>query len=125
MLLMLIPDSVVAVHGLGGGNISTWKHKRSGNVWLRDFLKHSPQYENARIMSFGYDARSYSGLLGSGATGRTFTFGEDLVGALSDKRHEPSARTRPIIFVGHSLGGIVIKSVGHTNRYPAFECLMS
>jgi hypothetical protein len=42
-------------------------------------------------------------------TGRVFTFGEDLLGALSDARL--GARGRPIIFLGHSLGGIVIKSV--------------
>jgi surfactin synthase thioesterase subunit len=42
-------------------------------------------------------------------TGRVFTFAEEMLGALSDAR--VGARGRPIIFLGHSLGGIVIKSV--------------
>ena len=47
----------------------------------------------------------------SRTTGRIFTFGEDLIGALNDNRNGGAAQARPIIFVGHSLGGIVIKSV--------------
>jgi hypothetical protein len=47
--------SIVAVHGLGGHPMNTWTHASTGNLWLRDFLPFA--IPNARIMTFGYDAR--------------------------------------------------------------------
>ncbi|KAH0541380.1 hypothetical protein FGG08_004144 [Glutinoglossum americanum] len=48
-------DSIVAVHGLGGHAMNTWTHKSSKKMWLRDFLPET--MPDARIMTFGYDAR--------------------------------------------------------------------
>lgn len=58
-------------------------------------------------MTFGYDVNIYS----KAASQRSFTFAEDLLSALHDHRQGPSASRRPIVFIGHSLGGIVIKKV--------------
>ena len=101
--------SIVAVHGLSGDSFSTWIHKETGQLWLRDFLPHSTKFSNARILTFGYDSRAFISPFEKATTGRVFTFAEELLGALSDKRTQ--ARGRPIILVGHSLGGIVIKNV--------------
>jgi len=101
---------VVAVHGLGGDSFATWTDEDSKQLWLKDFLPISPFFRGARIMTFGYDARPWLRPGGDPATeGRAFTFAESLVGALKTKRTLTGTEGRPILFVGHSLGGIVIK----------------
>jgi len=94
---------VVAVHGLCGNPYSTWTDEASNNLWLRDFLP--LQVPDARIMSFGYDslvAFSKSEIeLGDIAA--------DLLNRLDIERDTPESRNRPVIFICHSLGGIVVK----------------
>jgi alpha-beta hydrolase superfamily lysophospholipase len=100
----------VAVHGLGGDALKTWTAE-NGKMWLRDFLpddlRDGAASCHARVMTFGYDVNVYS----KAASQRSFTFAEDLLSALYDHRQERSGSRRPIIFIGHSLGGIVIKKV--------------
>ncbi|KAK8209716.1 hypothetical protein IWZ01DRAFT_527990 [Phyllosticta capitalensis] len=99
---------IVAVHGLGGDPFSTFT--RNNCLWIRDLLPSSPYFENARIMTFGYDARAFLHPFSKQTNGRVFTFAENLLGDLDVKRISPMEKRRPIIFLGHSLGGIVIKS---------------
>ncbi|KAN0070951.1 Alpha/Beta hydrolase fold [Elaphomyces granulatus] len=102
---------VVAVHGLGGDGFNTWTDKASGKLWLKDFLPDSEYFRNSRIMTFGYDARPWLRPGGDPATtGRSFTFSESLLNAFRSKRILTHTQGRPIIFIGHSLGGIVIKN---------------
>ena len=51
---LLIFCSIVAVHGLNGEAINTWKHKTE-KIWLLDFLP--SDLRNPRIMTFGYNSR--------------------------------------------------------------------
>lgn len=78
--------SIVAVHGLAGGSLSTWRHD-NGKTWLLEFL---PQdLPNARIMTFGYSARdAYIQPHNSGqkSYGRVMTVAETLCSDLSDCR---------------------------------------
>lgn len=106
------PDAidVVALHGLNGHWEKTWQSDKStskggGAMWLRDFLPQ--QIPHARIMSFGYD----SVLLFSKSTSDVGTFAEQLLESLVSRRMNVP-ETRPIIFICHSLGGIVVKKVG-------------
>ncbi|KAI8955665.1 hypothetical protein F4801DRAFT_528534 [Xylaria longipes] len=99
---------VVFVHGLGGDSYSTWSGSKG--LWIRDLLPKSPFYEDARIFTFGYDARAFLRPFSKSTRGRTFTFAEALLSDLRDKRISPAAKKRPIVFLGHSLGGIVIKA---------------
>lgn len=103
--------SVVAVHGIGGDSYSTFTDKLSNQLWLRDFLPRSTEFQNARILTFGYEAQVFAAPGETASTGRIFTFGEALLSALNDARVPQGARNRPIIFVAHSLGGLVVKSV--------------
>jgi hypothetical protein len=110
------PDAIdiVALHGLNGHREKTWQATATNSkgqhlMWLRDFLPQ--QIPHARIMSFGYD----SVLMFSKSVSDIGTFAEQLLEALMSRRRG-SVSNRPIIFICHSLGGIVVKKVGFS--YP-------
>ncbi|KAA6410089.1 MAG: nb-arc and tpr domain [Lasallia pustulata] len=95
---------IVAVHGLNGHHEKTWT---TNNVnWLRDLLP--SDIPNARILSWGYDANTHSTSQISGQY--LYDHARTLISDLCLKRRLTKTRTRPIIFVAHSLGGIVVKS---------------
>ncbi|KAI0097934.1 hypothetical protein GGR51DRAFT_566116 [Nemania sp. FL0031] len=68
--------------------------------WPRDML--AQDFKNARILTFGYE----SDPRGSGQD-NLYTLSKSFVARLADKRMNHS--TRPIIFICHSLGGIITK----------------
>ncbi|KAL2063771.1 hypothetical protein VTL71DRAFT_5576 [Oculimacula yallundae] len=98
---------IIALHGLNGHRENTWTTKKNVN-WLRDADMLSSIIPNARIMSWGYDANTHStkGL----SAQYLYNIAQNLVSDLSLHRRLDKTDTRPIIFVAHSLGGIVLKS---------------
>lgn len=50
-----VSRSIVAIHGLNGHRDKTWA--LNGKVWARDFLPE--RIHRARIMTWGYDARTH------------------------------------------------------------------
>ncbi|KAL8722191.1 MAG: hypothetical protein Q9225_001287 [Loekoesia sp. 1 TL-2023] len=106
------PD-IIAIHGINGGSHKTWKHE-NGKNWLKDFLPRSIGNDGARIFTFGYDASV------------TFTksksdiddFARDLLNRVARQRRGKLS-TRPLVFICHSMGGIVLKKV----RYAASSTL--
>ncbi|GAP82519.1 putative protein SERAC1 [Rosellinia necatrix] len=111
MLHVLIEGSnsptmdIIAVHGLNGHYMKTWTDRpksRRRTMWLRDLLPE--KLPGCRVMSFEYDA-SVSGMSTTtvrDAAGR-------IIQMLRDKRKESFYDNIPIVFIGHSLGGVVIK----------------
>ncbi|KAL8874707.1 MAG: hypothetical protein Q9198_006844 [Flavoplaca austrocitrina] len=99
---------IVAVHGLGGDWDGTWTGEANKN-WLRDFLPQQLQHERiaARIFSFGYDSRT--------AFAKAVMDIEDVADMLLNRiegiRDTDEEQSRPLIFVAHSLGGIIVKKV--------------
>ncbi|KAH8647072.1 hypothetical protein BGZ60DRAFT_570501 [Tricladium varicosporioides] len=93
---------IVAVHGLNGNARNTWTDPSTNDLWLRDFLP--KKLSKARVMSFGYDSR----LAFSGSMAGLDDFALDLLDRLL-AAHRSSGNDRPLIFVCHSLGGIVVK----------------
>ncbi|KAF4126369.1 Ankyrin Repeat [Geosmithia morbida] len=119
------------VHGLAGTREGTWRAKGREKPWPQEFLP--PAIPTARIMTFGYDAqifvkdpgagsRSRSGRSsgssvskwrtvlkssGGGSTNRLRDHATNLLSDLYIKRSR--GRGRPIIFVAHSLGGLLCK----------------
>ncbi|TVY82132.1 Ankyrin-2 [Lachnellula suecica] len=93
---------IVAVTGLAANAYGSWASDLE-HMWLRDMLP--MDIPNARILIYGYDShleasQSYSGLSG---------FSTPFARALDDIRaHDPE---RPLILIGHSLGGLVIQKV--------------
>lgn len=102
---------IIAIHGLGGHyeDIWTWypAKRQSGTPcnWLNDLLP--TRIPNARIISFGYN----SAVALSKSIGDINTFGEQLLGRVLHERRSEQQKRRPIIFVCHSLGGIVAKKL--------------
>lgn len=97
---------VVAIHGLGGHYLHTWTAtdaKGNPSVWLRGFLPH--QLPNARIMSYGYDSTVQFNKSVAGIS----DFATQLLEDLRSWRKSREEEGRPIIFICHSLGGIIVK----------------
>lgn len=92
---------VVAVHGLQGDAFRTWEHS-NGTLWLRDLLPE--EIPSARIMTFGYD----STIAFSNSVARIEDKALDLLNRLGAQRDERTDK-RPVVFICHSLGGIVVK----------------
>jgi hypothetical protein len=98
---------IIAVHGLNGHYEKTWQETGPNGQsvnWLRDFLPSQIPY--ARIMSYGYN----STVLFSKSEADFGTFAEQLLEDILSWRTR--GMVRPIIFICHSLGGIVFKKVG-------------
>ncbi|KAJ4176049.1 hypothetical protein NW755_014636 [Fusarium falciforme] len=105
--------SIVAVHGLGS-NVDwswTWQDKaRPGSSvnWLKDPHMLPSVVPKSRIMVYNYDSRWHA----NAPKTRLQLCGEDLVRSMHAFRD--GSRDRPVVFVGHSLGGLVIQ---HTYRW--------
>ena len=59
------------------------------------------------MFTFGYNADAAFG----NTTADIVDHAQDLLGSLIDKREEEDEKLRSIIFIAHSLGGIVVKQV--------------
>ncbi|KAG8818980.1 hypothetical protein FRC17_010639 [Serendipita sp. 399] len=99
-----IDISIVAIHGLDGHREQSWMAE-DGTMWLKDLLP--GDFPNARILSYGYDADTRSFAKTSAQT--IFHHAEAFAEALS--RQRTADPERPIIFLAHSLGGIMLKKV--------------
>lgn len=74
--------------------------------WPRDLLK--DDFSTTRIMTFGYDTvvtRGYQAV----NQGNLFSHARNLLYGLEEKRRK--ATDRPLVFIAHSLGGILVKEV--------------
>src|SRR5208282_5496876 len=100
----LLRCSIIAIHGLGGNWRQTWTAK-NGNFWLEHFLP--TQLPNARIMAYGYNAD----IVLSKAVTDIKNEAEMLLRYIENNRQMVEEENRPVIFVCHSLGGIVMKKV--------------
>ncbi|KAF2963835.1 hypothetical protein GQX73_g9741 [Xylaria multiplex] len=109
------PDHVVLdiifVHGLGGHSRRTWSKNHDPSLfWPGLWLPLEPGIGNARIFTFGYDA-AFRGATKSVSNVTDFAkellfemrFGKDNSG------EDLNLGTKPIIFVVHSMGGLVAK----------------
>lgn len=104
---MHVSISIIAVTGLAGHAFGSWKSRTSGKMWLRDFIP--SDIANARILTYGYDTH----LAGSNSNAHINDYARQFLETIADARCEEPHR--PIIFIGHSLGGLVIKEVSMSN----------
>ncbi|KAI1452950.1 hypothetical protein F4805DRAFT_445289 [Annulohypoxylon moriforme] len=100
------------VHGLAGDRIRTWdwvdSNSKETHCWPTEFLSQDAEEDhlNVRILSYGYKSFAPTPEY---LTQRTlYRHSQSLLSELAVVRKD--CPDRPLIFVGHSLGGVVIKS---------------
>ena len=98
---------IVFVHGLTGNAYDTWLYKETGVYWPEDLLKQD--LPDTRILSYGYDADIVK-FWDPVSNSRLSNHAEKLVGDLVRERERTNTETRKILFVAHSLGGLVTES---------------
>ncbi|KND86275.1 Protein SERAC1 [Tolypocladium ophioglossoides CBS 100239] len=123
------PDATVDicfVHGLTGDRDSTWTAEGQSTPWPEAIL--APKLKKARILTYGYDSyvvrRSVAGI------NRLIDHATNLLHDLTTDRVSSNASSRPLIFVAHSLGGLVCKEAillsrnnPETHLRGIFECI--
>lgn len=110
------------MHGVAVNPKYAWRYqvendgKPTGEVvnWLKDKNMLPSEVANARILAYNYESQ----WLRSNTTIRPYAVGENLMSAIQHERQNSAKakgteepRERPIVFVGHSFGGIVIEQV--------------
>jgi hypothetical protein len=122
--------SVVTVVGLGGHAFGTWRSRKTGEMWLKDFLPRD--VKRIRIFSYGYDSQS----VGNHIDEDILDYRRNFLQMLENARRTaevtkhmkspsmigkdiyspnanifPAEKTRPIIFIAHDIGGLLILQV--------------
>ncbi|KAK0665939.1 hypothetical protein QBC41DRAFT_399327 [Cercophora samala] len=111
---------VVLVHGVNGDPVKTWESKNTATdqdrelgdtvLWPQHLLP--TQFPGARVFSFGYNGDIYHNDSSAGIRDLAKT----LLSSLSIQP-QSSDPTRPIIFIAHCLGGLIVKQALHTAHY--------
>lgn len=116
---------IVFVHGLTGNAYNTWLHKETGILWPHKETEiHWPSgllgqdLPDTRIMSFGYDADVVN-FWNPASNSRLSSHAENLVGDLVRERERTDTEDRKILFVAHSLGGLVAEYALSHSRHAA------
>jgi len=96
--------SIVFVHGLTGHRDETWTATGADEPWPKSLL--GKDIERARIITYGYDADVVH-LTRPAGQNTVREHAQNLVNDLASLRRDSRIVNRPIIFVAHSLGGLV------------------
>jgi protein SERAC1 len=97
---------IVFIHGLTGDREQTWTHLDSLQPWPREILP--ALIPDARILTYGYDAYVL-GHRGPATRNRIGDHARDFLNELVGYRQRSKSLARPLIFVVHSLGGLLCK----------------
>ncbi|KAF8236898.1 hypothetical protein L208DRAFT_1250558, partial [Tricholoma matsutake] len=114
--------SIVLVHGLRGHRTKTWM--KDNVCWPRDLLSKEETLSHIRVLTFGYDANVVS-LTTPASLNSLLEHSINLLNELARER-EQGARKRPLIFVAHSLGGLIVKdALDYSDRHRDTKSLLA
>jgi predicted alpha/beta-fold hydrolase len=103
---------IVAVHGINGDPLESFTHSSASSAccWLRDLLPND--IPECRVFSYGYDDAGFvlPGASLSTPSNTIRMLSSQLLNLLLLER-EQDETARPLIFIGHGLGGLIIKSL--------------
>ena len=94
--------SVIFVHGLGGHPYDTWRRRPDESFWPLWLAK---DIKGLAVYTLRYEAPATNWL------GTAMPLQDRAVNVLETLLGEPGLRAHPIIFVVHSLGGLLVKQV--------------
>ncbi|EPE05467.1 kinesin light chain [Ophiostoma piceae UAMH 11346] len=112
------------IHGLNGDRDKTWTAKNDETPWPERFLAQS--FAHARLLTYGYDSEVLPS--GTASTGTLRTIADGLNRSLKDNRELAQLPALPIVFVAHSLGGLVCKRATYRsfhNKDPKIKAIAS
>ncbi|KAL3428598.1 hypothetical protein BDV09DRAFT_201434 [Aspergillus tetrazonus] len=93
---------IIAIAGLDGHAYGSWQGRGNlGRMWLRDFL--SKDLPQCRTMIYGYNSK-----LSSHGVDTILDYGRELMGEIKQVRNTKELQQRPLFFVAHSFGGIIL-----------------
>ena len=92
---------------------------RPGVFWPESLLKKHEDCQTARIMTYGYDSDVIRFVGGPANLNTISDNGETLLVGLARERF--ANPNRPLMFFVHSLGGLILKSVGNHGSFEKVE----
>lgn len=106
------PDAkvdIILIHGLNGSPSKTWTAP-DGTFWPTDLLPASMRGVPVNVLVYGYNADVYSGRPDrSPSDNFIYQHAQTLVTSLTLFRKSEGTSQNPIIWICHSLGGILLK----------------
>ncbi|KAL1880762.1 hypothetical protein Daus18300_001376 [Diaporthe australafricana] len=97
---------LILVHGLGGSWMKTWSWNHDVNIFWPAWLRSDDVLSRLRVFSFGYNAN----YLGSKNSSGILDFAKTLLFNMDGYSDDSGTIGQyPIIFVAHSMGGLVVK----------------
>ncbi|KAJ5348541.1 uncharacterized protein N7506_001794 [Penicillium brevicompactum] len=97
-----VDADIIAIAGLDGHAYGSWQGRGNlGRMWLRDFL--SKDLPQCRTMIYGYNSK-----LSSHGVGTILDYGRELMEEIKKIRNTKELQQRPLIFIAHSFGGIIV-----------------
>ncbi|KAH6957547.1 ankyrin repeat-containing domain protein [Ilyonectria sp. MPI-CAGE-AT-0026] len=104
---------IVFIHGLTGDREKTWIATDASEPWPKTLLP--SKLPTARVLTFGYDAYvvDWKDVVSQNRIGN---HAWNLLTSLASYREDDDTNERPVIFVCHSLGGLVCEDALFTSR---------
>ncbi|KAF3074352.1 hypothetical protein CFAM422_003689 [Trichoderma lentiforme] len=97
-----VTADIIAITGLDGHAYGSWRGKGNlGRMWLRHFLSKDLPY--CRTMTYGYNSK-----LSARGIDTIMDYSRGLMEALKKIRNTEELRQRPLFFIAHSFGGIIL-----------------
>ncbi|KAK1521436.1 hypothetical protein CPAR01_14959 [Colletotrichum paranaense] len=110
-------DSIVFIHGLKGHREKTWTSDKASEPWPKALLP--SEIPDARVLAYGYDA-DVAKATEMVSVSRIRDHAATFLKRLTNFRDRTDSSARPIIFVCHSLGGLVCQAAlarAHTREH--------